>query len=77
MEYDLYVMYSNFSLHDSLENAVSEHLEWLKLKKKTHRGRGLQCPPPDPPIVSCTACNVAFDLFEVSQMSTKVSCRPM
>ena len=77
MEYDLYVMYSNFSLHDSLENAVSEHLEWLKLKKKPIGGGAYSAPPPDPPIVSCTACNVAFDLFEVSQMSTKVSCRPM
>ena len=26
-----YVFYSQFSLHDSLENAVSEHLEWLDL----------------------------------------------
>ena len=28
-----YVYYSNFNLHDSLENAVSEHLEWLKFQK--------------------------------------------
>ena len=27
-----YVLYSNSSLHDSLENAASEHLEWLKFK---------------------------------------------
>ena len=27
-----YVFCSNFSLHDSLENAVSEHLEWLKFQ---------------------------------------------
>ena len=26
-----YVFYSSFSLHDSLKNAISEHLEWLKL----------------------------------------------
>ena len=25
--------YANFGLHDSLENAVSEHLEWLKFQK--------------------------------------------
>ena len=29
---DFYVLYSNSSLHDSLENAASEHLEWLKFK---------------------------------------------
>ena len=28
-----YVFYSNFSLHDSFENAVFEHLEWLKFQK--------------------------------------------
>ena len=28
-----YVFYHNFSLHDSLEKAVSEHLEWLKFQK--------------------------------------------
>ena len=28
-----YVFYSNFSLHGSLENAVFEHLEWLKFQK--------------------------------------------
>ena len=27
-----YVFYSNFSLHGNLENAVSEHLEWLKFQ---------------------------------------------
>ena len=30
----LYVFYWNFSLYDSLENTVSEHLEWLKSQKK-------------------------------------------
>ena len=29
----LYVFYSNFTLQDSLHNAVSEHLEWLKFQK--------------------------------------------
>ena len=33
MEYAFYEFYSNFSLHDSLENSVSEHLEWLKFQK--------------------------------------------
>ena len=27
------MFYSNFSYHDSLENAVSAHLEWLKFEK--------------------------------------------
>ena len=27
-----YVFYSKFCLHDSLKNAFSEHLEWLKFK---------------------------------------------
>ena len=44
-----YVFHSNFSLHDSLENAVFEHLEWLKFQKfsedstpkpPARRGRG-------------------------------------
>ena len=53
------VFYSNFNLHDSLENAVSEHLQWLKFQNfpglcfQTPHG-SLQCPP-DPPAVSHTA----------------------
>ena len=47
-----HVFCSNFSLYDSLKNAVSEHLEWLKFQK--YRGRGLQCPL-DPPGVLHTA----------------------
>ena len=31
-----YVFDSSFSLHDSLENAISEHLEWLKLIDWNH-----------------------------------------
>ena len=27
------VFYSNFSLHNSLENGVLQHLEWLKFQK--------------------------------------------
>ena len=46
-----YVFYSNFSLHDSREKAVSEYLEWLSFcmgfTPKPLR-RGLQHPPPHP-----------------------------
>ena len=33
MEYDFLFILFNFGLHDSLENEVSKHLEWLKFKK--------------------------------------------
>ena len=40
-----YVFYSNFSLHDSLENVFSEHSEWLKFQKfsKGSASRPLSC----------------------------------
>ena len=65
-----YVFYSNSSLLDSLENAVSEHLEWLKFQKfsrsstpKLTQG-DLQWPPADPSAVPRTAYGVygAFKL---------------
>ena len=31
-----YAFYSSFILHDSLENAISEDLEWLKLISWKH-----------------------------------------
>ena len=47
-----YVFHSNSGLLDSLKNAVSEHLEWLKFQKfsrsstsKPTLGGGLQHPP--------------------------------
>ena len=30
-----YVFYSNISLHDSFESAISENLEWLKFRKSS------------------------------------------
>ena len=38
MEYDFYVFYLNSNLHDSYKNAVSEHLEMVKLSKKKFSG---------------------------------------
>ena len=61
-----YAFYSNFSFHDSLENAVSEQLEWLKCQKFSgssapkfpRRGVGLTANP-KPPDVLRTACGIA------------------
>ena len=48
---NFYVFYSHFSLHDSLENAISEHLEWLKLQTPTGE---LTMPPRPPSYMLCT-----------------------
>ena len=40
-----YLFYSNFSPHDSLEDAVSEHLEWLKFPSPKHSQREVTAPP--------------------------------
>ena len=52
-----YDFYSSFSLHDSLENDVSEYLEWLKFQKVLEdpptnpRRRKERLQPPDFPAV--------------------------
>ena len=55
-----YVFYSNFSLRENLENAVSEHLEQVKFQKFS---RGCADPlvvcSPDPPVVSQTVYSSA------------------
>ena len=51
MEYDFYVFYSDFSLHDSLENKVSEYLEQLKFQNFQ---RGVESPTNLLPVL-CTA----------------------
>ena len=43
-----YLFYSNFSLHDSLENGFSEHSEWLKLQR--FLAGGLTVPPRPQPV---------------------------
>ena len=37
--YNFYLFYSDFSLYDSLERAVSEHLVWLKFQNKASPDR--------------------------------------
>ena len=46
-----YILYSNFGLHDSLENAISQHLKWLIIQRFSKVSAlvppgGLQCPLP-------------------------------
>ena len=46
-----YIFYSNFGLHDSLENAISQHLKWLIIQRFSKVSAlvppgGLQCPLP-------------------------------
>ena len=60
MVYDFFIL--NFSLLDSLKNAFSEHLEWLKFQifswtsvPKPSRVGGGVTGPSDPPAVSHTA----------------------
>ena len=45
-----YILYSNFGLHDSLENAISQHLKWLIIQRfskvsASEPPGGSQCPP--------------------------------
>ena len=68
------VFYSNFSLHDSLENAVSEHLGWLKPQKiyggstpKPYSGRGAHSTPPQHPLDPSGVLSIAYD-------SAKIRC---
>lgn len=53
--YNFYAFYSNFSLYDSLERAVSEHLVWLKFQNKTSPDRQDYSTPHQTPssIVHC------------------------
>ena len=55
-----YVSYTNFSFPDSLENAVSEHLEWLEFQHFSgdfapKNPAGELIAPPRPPVVLMTA----------------------
>ena len=64
MEYDFYVFYLNSNLHDSYKNAVSEHLEMVKLSKKNFLG----APPPNPkPLQLEGAYSTPKDAHAVSQ----------
>ena len=55
-----YVFYTNFSFPDSLENAVSEHLEWLEFQSFSgdfppKNPAGELIATPRPPVVLMTA----------------------
>ena len=53
--YNFYVFYSDFSLYDSLDRAVSEHLVWLKFQNKASPDRRDYSTPHQTPssIVHC------------------------
>ena len=63
-----YVFYSNFSVHDSLEYAVSGQLEWLKYQKI------FGDLPPDPHKEGLTANANAPDVLRTLYGIVKIRC---
>ena len=71
-----YVFYSKFCLHDSLKNAFSEHLEWLKFKKilggfhSTNPLTGGLRHPQDSPAV----LHIAYSSVKKGALKLKIQC---